>query len=588
MVKSRKLNINYKNNKTKKIYKGAGRSTTRSKNKKGKQKTPKKVPKIVKTPRGSIQQKYTQLKIAKKEKNIFNNLNKYALIAQMLTSNIDIKEIRRTLNNEIHTKNRSFREIVAPNPDSECKFAQKYARHKLNGYECLCSEFIPARERDQYNNEYKTKDIWNNNSNIENMDIDAMYAELGIHDIKREIGIEEGSSHERPKIKDRTFIGNLNESTENDKSETYKWGYVSAGPCWLCGENVYVYVDGDNKTPCGECEHIGAITASILAGMLKSQNFPWMVLNYGTSHVHCNQTKSDDITMKFVYNIAMGEGNWEYDKDTTQRIVKNIFNTPIHKNEYDHNFKEYKNKYRSLSKDDKNKIINNIENRTNKWCETANEVMNTHNIDAFKENYNKWLNKDEDKNKKETTSNKSIKQKAIRFAKRIENMIIEATNKTSSTTGGDNDSGFTDPIFKFFTKNLVDEINALQQEYSNFLDEDSSTRTSSATGALNSPIGNIRNTNAYTPIGNIRNTNAYTPTPLVRGQLNNQQSNNQQSNNQQSNIQQRINLAADLGILSPVQERTTISSSEIPPVQERTTRPSSETPPRTPPPGNNK
>tara|TARA_B100000900_G_scaffold271781_1_gene232139 strand:+ start:3969 stop:5636 length:1668 start_codon:yes stop_codon:yes gene_type:complete len=550
MVKSRKLNINYKNNKTKKIYKGAGKTTIRSKNKKGKQKTPKKVSKIVKTPRGSIQQKYTQLKIAKKEKNIFNNLNKYALIAQMLTSNIDIKEIRRTMNNEIHTKNKSFREIVAPNPDSECKFAQKYARHKLNGYECLCSEFIPARERDQYNNEYKTKDIWNNNSLIGNMDIDTIYAGIkGIHDIKREIGTEVGSSHERPKIKDRTFIGNLNESIENDNSKTYKWGYVSAGPCWLCGVNVYLYVDGDNKTPCGECEHIGAITASILAGMLKSQNFPWMVLNYGTSHVHCNQAKSDDITMKFVYNIAMGEGEWKYDKDTTQRIVKNIFNTPIHKNEYDPNFKKYKNDYRSLSKDKKNEIINNIENRTNKWCETANEVMNTDNIDAFKYNYNKWLNKDEDKNKKKTISNGSIKQKAIRFAKRIENMIIEATNKTSSTTGGDNDSGFTDPIFKFFTENLVDEINALQQEYSNFLDEDSSTTTSTETRALDTPIGNRR-----------RNTNAdYTPTPLL--------------DRRQSNIQQRIN-----GILSPVQERTTSSREGIQADAETAQR----TPPRRP------
>lgn len=560
MVKSRKLNINYKNNKTKKIYKGAGPSTTKSKNKiKGRYTTKKVSSRTTKKKKGSIQKKYNQLKIAKKEKNTFNNLNKYALIAEMLTSNKNIKEIRTALNKEFYTKNKTFRHIVAPNPDSECKFAQKYAMDNIdNGNVCPCSEFISARERDQYNNEYKTKDIWNNNSLIDNTDIDTIYAGLeGIHDIKREIGTEVGSFHERPKINDRTFIGNLNESTENDNSKTYKWGYVSAGPCWLCGENVYLYVDGDNKTPCGECEHIGAITASILAGMLKSQNFPWMVLNYGTSHVHCNQTKSDDITMKFVYNIAAGEGKWKYDKDTTQRIVKNIFNTPIHKNEYDPNFKEYKNKYRSLSKDEKNEIINNIENRTNKWCETANEVMNTDNIDAFKYNYNKWLNKDEDKNKKETISNGSIKQKAIRFAKRIENMIIEATNKTSSTTGGDNDSGFTDPIFKFFTENLVDEINALQQKYSNFLDEDSSTTTSTVTRALDTtPIGNRRrNTNEdYTPIGN-RNTNADYTTPLVPRQLNNQQSNNQQ----------RINLAAQLGILSPVTERTTRSRERTPP-----------------------
>lgn len=428
MVKTHKLNI-YKNNKTKKIYKGAGKHYRKK-------------------------TRFASYEI----------ISIYALIAEKLAANENIKKIRTLLNEKLGTKSTPFRNSVASNPDDECKVARKYAIINGGKNKCPCFQFIPAGERENYNIEYESIPSWNDGSleGVTNM------LEYDYNHQRREVGTEEGTYRERPKTIKGTYIGNKISQKKNDKR--YRWGWVSAGPCWLCGQDVYIYIDGKNKTQCGECEHIGAITASLLAGMLKSQNFPWMILNYGTSHVHCNQRKSDDITMNFVYSQTEGTGNWKYDEKTTKGIIKNIFSNSIHHTEYDYYFKEFHKDYENMSGAAKRKIINDIKKTTETWCNTANEVMNNENIMGFQNEYNTWLaNKNYGTNKE---THESIKKKAIRFASNIEYLMKQAIKKphnTRSKGGAITTEGYGFPlpesdedmfdlsgdyIYEFFAENL--------------------------------------------------------------------------------------------------------------------------------------
>ena len=447
MVKTHKLNINYKNNKTKKIYKGSGKHYRKK-------------------------TRFASYEI----------ISIYALIAEKLTANENIKKIRTLLNEKLGTKRTPFRNSVASNPDDECKVARKYAIINGGKNKCPCFQFIPAGERDNYNKEYKSIPLWNDGSleGVTNM------LEYDYNHQRREVGTEEGTYKERPKTIKGTYIGNKISKKKNDKR--YRWGWVSAGPCWLCGQDVYINIDGENKTQCGECEHIGAITASLLAGMLKSQNFPWMILNYGTSHVHCNQRKSDDITMNFVYNQTEGTGEWKYDEETTKGIIKNIFNSRIHYTEYDYYFKKFHKDYENMSGANKRKIINDIKKTTETWCNTANEVMNTENIRGFQNEYNTWLASKNYPTRKE--SHKSIKQKAIRFASNIEYLMKQAIKKphnTRSNGGAITTSGYGFPlpesnedmfdlsgdyIYEFFAENLKNATNKLESDLLYIIEND--------------------------------------------------------------------------------------------------------------------
>jgi hypothetical protein len=148
------------------------------------------------------------------------------------------------------------------------------------------------------------------------------------------------------------------------------FGKGYCGNCWLCGFPVYFYFDEDERplyTPCGECDHIGGIVASLLSGMLtttgKKEDY---IYNYGTSHVHCNRSKSDYLSMKFDRNNNM----WVVDENGIVLIAKAIINNETHIDEYDPEFKaelEYEM--------DIDYIIDRIRRHTVKWCEHANYIL---------------------------------------------------------------------------------------------------------------------------------------------------------------------------------------------------------------------
>jgi hypothetical protein len=147
-------------------------------------------------------------------------------------------------------------------------------------------------------------------------------------------------------------------------------GRGDCGDCWLCGLKVYFYFDKAAYTGCGDCEHIGGITASLLAGMLSKSMTNEMAYNYGTAHVHCNQFKKDHISMKYDNE----NDRWIYDNQGTNKIVEAILgkNKPnkIHSNEYD---PEFVKNFKTL---DKKNMTKRIENYTkNVWCPHANEII---------------------------------------------------------------------------------------------------------------------------------------------------------------------------------------------------------------------
>jgi len=145
------------------------------------------------------------------------------------------------------------------------------------------------------------------------------------------------------------------------------------GDCWLCGLPVYYYFNHEFVSSCGECEHIGGIVASILSGMLTSsiQQSAWS--NYGSSHVHCNQNKGQNLTMKF----NTSKNRWEVDEDGINTIINKINVTTIHAKEYDPEFKRnhLDNIGKNLSQKRREMTLR-IRNYTNHWCAEANQILN--------------------------------------------------------------------------------------------------------------------------------------------------------------------------------------------------------------------
>lgn len=142
------------------------------------------------------------------------------------------------------------------------------------------------------------------------------------------------------------------------------------GTCWLCGLDVHYYSGEGWLTSCGECEHIAAITASFLTGMLTSANLDIQSYNYGSAHVHCNQKKSDTISMKFT-----NDGLWEIWKEGTDKIIEDIVDRSMHGSEYDPVFKvQFQEKLKNIQAF-KNSIRTNIEGVTKEWCNVANRSI---------------------------------------------------------------------------------------------------------------------------------------------------------------------------------------------------------------------
>jgi hypothetical protein len=306
----------------------------------------------------------------KKNKNKGENFEKlsFSLLAARLfiETNKTFDEISKILQDKLKTKKyEEFRKKLAgSNPDSECKKAAKIAVITKSDTECKCSGYIDETMRKDINDYF-------NDPTLLDMPPEHDPTETGIvtEDNPRDLPI----NYEKKKIGKK--IG----------KKKYLYRYKQAGHCWLCDEPLYFYFDGEKKTGCGECEHIGSIMPSLFAGMLQRQDLSAFIYNYGLSHVHCNQNKGP----KGNYTSMMFNSSnllWEYDKKTTEIIVDQILgdknNKDIHSNEYCPDFKKTYANWRKNDKDSKTekknqktKMIKLIKNHTDIWTAKANEQL---------------------------------------------------------------------------------------------------------------------------------------------------------------------------------------------------------------------
>jgi hypothetical protein len=145
-------------------------------------------------------------------------------------------------------------------------------------------------------------------------------------------------------------------------------GRGECGNCWMCGVPVYYYYNKDFVTGCGECEHVGGIVGSFLAGMLTSSMRAEKMFNYGTAHAHCNQKKSDTLSMKYDAKAD----KWTVDEQGIQKIVDAMFGD-IHGSEYDPLFVAAHSRWTSGKR---NEIATRIKTYTNSiWCPHANAIL---------------------------------------------------------------------------------------------------------------------------------------------------------------------------------------------------------------------
>jgi hypothetical protein len=170
---------------------------------------------------------------------------------------------------------------------------------------------------------------------------------------------------------------------------------VYCGNCWICDTDVMSYTgpsteehrtksDSPTKewlegtTPCGDCEHVSAIMASYIAGMLKSAGFAkFYWASYYVACVECNRKKSNYIGVRL--HATRG---WEVDADGVEAILNAIFSkniVKIHESEYNPIRNALTNKYNDMSfaekEDFRASVRANITSGTQTWCDAANENM---------------------------------------------------------------------------------------------------------------------------------------------------------------------------------------------------------------------
>jgi hypothetical protein len=138
-------------------------------------------------------------------------------------------------------------------------------------------------------------------------------------------------------------------------------------------------------TPCGDCEHVSAIMASYIAGMLKSGGFAkFYWASYYVACVECNRRKSNYIGVK----LHSTKG-WEVDEDGVNAIVNAIFpegGVEPHASEYNPIRNALTTRYNAMPDDEKNafraEVHENIKLGTQTWCITANEQMTKSNASS--------------------------------------------------------------------------------------------------------------------------------------------------------------------------------------------------------------
>jgi hypothetical protein len=170
---------------------------------------------------------------------------------------------------------------------------------------------------------------------------------------------------------------------------------VYCGKCWICNTDVMSYTGisttthikapgapgayESGTTPCGDCEHVSAIMASYIAGMLTSGGFAnvyWA--SYYVACVECNRRKSNFIGVKL--NATDG---WQVDDSGVNAIVDAIFpmnGVDQHASEYNPIRNALSDKYNGMTPDEKiaHRLVvkGYIEAGTETWCKVANDNMN--------------------------------------------------------------------------------------------------------------------------------------------------------------------------------------------------------------------
>lgn len=170
---------------------------------------------------------------------------------------------------------------------------------------------------------------------------------------------------------------------------------VYCGKCWICNTDVMSYTGRSiethikapgapgayesGTTPCGDCEHVSAIMASYIAGMLTSGRFAnvyWA--SYYVACVECNRRKSNFIGVKL--NATDG---WQVDDSGVNAIVDAIFpmnGVDQHASEYNPIRNALGDKYNGMTPDEKiaHRLVvkGYIEAGTQAWCLAANTNMN--------------------------------------------------------------------------------------------------------------------------------------------------------------------------------------------------------------------
>ena len=261
-------------------------------------------------------------------------------IIGMLLAGMSISSITTVLCNA----NNKYREILTQNarPDQECTIAKEAGAKGLKDYK-------NAPERNKGTDAY---------------DVDTATQNL-INSVPAVNGLK------RP-----FYLALVLDKTKGKKRMTsvpFTPSHMGdCGNCWLCNLPVHYYWQKDNRyintTGCGDCEHVGAIVAAFLAGMLSNQGNPdQFKYNYHPSHPHCNKWKSNTIPMKF----DKTSGKWVHDTKGIATIAKDIANHPIHGSEYCPKFINAYNENQITVES----VKTCIKGPTDKWCNAANKSL---------------------------------------------------------------------------------------------------------------------------------------------------------------------------------------------------------------------
>ena len=171
---------------------------------------------------------------------------------------------------------------------------------------------------------------------------------------------------------------------------------VNCGQCWICktdvmsysGNSIQLYNEKDIRddngspiqctTPCGDCEHVSAVMASYIAGMLKSGGFAQFYwASYYIACVECNRKKSNYIGVQL--HATRG---WAVDETGIDAILYAIFppgGAAYHGSEYNPIRNALTTKYNTMTTDEKGKFRGEVRSYivegTRTWCAAANDKL---------------------------------------------------------------------------------------------------------------------------------------------------------------------------------------------------------------------